>query len=539
MAVSPRKELLEIQKQLFRRNKRIIDSSILYKEPGFDSYERAYRKSVSDYSSLTTIDKMVKAVLKSDIIYVGDYHTCNQSQRSFLRIIKETVKVTECFSVGLELIHAKHQATLDKFMSSKISEKTFLNRIQLQEHWVYDLWDNFKPLFDFCRYHRIKIYAIDAAPPGSTVRERDKAFAKIIADVWKANPDKKMFVFIGDLHISPQHLPRDVRSRIHNGSSKGDFRDLILYQSSEKIYWKLAEKGLFEKTEVVKLDDKSYCRMHTPPIVFQRSYLNWLEHDEGEIDFADVRHEFVEIVDRICKFMRIDVDEVHLDKLEIFTSGDLGFLKRMKDLGFTPRDIEQVKKQILSSESYYIAKANIVYLANLSINHAAEEASHFVKSICSGPEKPRQIDDAFYANILHEAIGFFGSKIINSKRKSFHLRDFKSLINYLEGVGIPPFRRLEYDTALFVCDYKRYEQRGKFIVGLDFLLGRMDLFIAVTHSLGYILGERLFYGLLANHISKKRIKELFYERWNKENEAKKVYVELIKRLKKTKVPKRM
>lgn len=537
MSESPRKELLAIQRKLWKLNKQIIEDSVLVKEPGFGAYEKAYHKDVARYTRIADEDEMLKKVLSSDIIYVGDYHTCNQSQRSFLRILKAIVKHDNNFVVGLELLHKSHQKVLDKYFSDKINEKTFLNKIKLEEHWVFDLWENFKPLFDFCRYHHVSLFAIDAAPKGSYVRVRDRASAKLIADVISENPKKRFFVFIGDLHIAPPHLPNDVRRELSRRKIKKT--DIKLYENSEAIYWQLARDGIDDYVEVVKLPDGSFCRMHTPPIVCQRSYLNWLEHEEGEIDYADAKMSFLEIVDRIAEFLDIKLGKMR-DEIEIFTSGDLSFLKHLEERGdFSKSELRIIKKQIFASESYYIAKAKVVYLANLSINHAAEEASHFIKSVCSGPEKPRFIVDAFYANILHEALGFFGSKLINHKRKCFHKREFESLLKYFAAVKVPKERRLELETARFVLEYLSFEKKGKHLSHEEIFRSRTDLFLSLTHALGYMLGDRLYYGLMEGVVSKSEIRELFVDHWADDGGPVDVYMKLSTRLKKVKIPKRM
>jgi hypothetical protein len=536
MPLSPRAELLAIQKKLWRWNRDVIEHSILVKESGFDAYERAYRRAVADYRRVADDEEMLDAVLTAGIIYVGDYHTCNQSQRSFLRILKAAVKRDPRFMIGMELLHRHHQKTLDQYLAGRVGEQTFLKRIRLEEHWVFDLWENFKPIFDFCRYHRIPIIAIEAAA-GADVCARDAASAKLLARAVKQHPERRLFVFIGDLHIAPPHLPRDVDrelARLHLPR-----RSLVLYQNSESIYWKLAEAGVDESVEVVKLPSGDFCRMHTPPVVCQRSYLNWLEHEEGEIDYADAKSSFLEVVDRLCDFLDIRLRRER-DEVEIFTCGDLSFLRRLRERGdFSKREIETIKRQILASESYYIAKAKFVYLANLSINHAAEEAAHFVKSACSGAEEPRAIVDAFYANILHEALGFFGSKLINQKRKCYHEKNFAELLAYFQTVRVPRERRLEYETAVLVAEYKKLERRGTPLRKTEIFRSRMDLFLAVTHALGYMLGDRLYYGLLAGAIDKGRIRELFCDPWPEEGEPVEVYFGLHSRLKKVKIPKRM
>lgn len=537
MPLSPRAELLAIQKRLWRWNKELIDRSILVREPGFDSYERAYCRAVADYERLADQDELIKAVLAADIIYVGDYHTCNQSQRSFLRILKAVARYKCNFLIGLELVHKRQQATLDAFMAGRMAEGTFLKRIKLLEHWVFDLWDNFKPVFDFCHYHRVPMFAIDAAPAGSNVRERDIATAKLIGQIVKEHLGRKIFVFIGDLHIAPTHLPAEVADELRRLGIKK--KGLSLYQNSESIYWKLAEEGIEDKVEVVRLGDGNFCRMHTPPVVCQRSYLNWLEHEEGEIDYADAKASFLELVDRLCDFLEIALGRAR-DEVEVFTSGDLSFLKRLEEReDFSKREIKLIKRQILASESYYIARAKFVYLANLSINHAAEEAAHFIKSICSGEEEPRSLVDAFYANVLHEALGFFGSKLINHKRKCWHEKDFKNLIAYFQSVRVPARRRLEYETANFLVEYLKLERKGMHLSCADVFSSRMELFLSLTHALGYMLGDKLYYGLMRRAVSKTQVSELFTNPWREEGEPLRAYIDLQKKLKKVKIPKRM
>ncbi|MBN1283086.1 MAG: ChaN family lipoprotein [Proteobacteria bacterium] len=537
MARSPRAELLAIQKRLWRWNRELIDHSILVKEPGFASYERAYKRAVARHLKPVDHEEMIEAVLRSEVIYVGDYHTCNQSQRSFLRILKAVVRRDKRFALGMELLHKRHQEVLDRYLDGRISEATFLKRIKLKEHWVFDLWENFKPLFDFCRYHGVRMYAIDAAPSGSDVRARDAASARLLARIVKSNPGKRLFVLIGDLHIAPLHLPADLSRELAKAGLRR--RSLSLYENSEAIYWRLAERGLDDRVEVVLLPDGNYCRMHTPPVVCQRSYLNWLEHEEGEIDYADAKSSFLEIVDRICEFLKVRLGKER-DEVEVFTCGDLSFLKKLSESGkFAKREIETIKRQILASESYYIARTRFVYLANLSLNHAAEEASHFIKSVCSGEEKPREVVDAFYANILHEGLGFFGSKIINHKRKCYHERDFENLLAYFQSVRVPRERMLEHETAALVTEYKRMERKGRALAYTDIFRSRMDLFLAVTHALGYMLGDRLYYGLVGGRVKKADIRELFCDPWEDEGAPVEAYMRIFRKVRGVRIPKRM
>lgn len=537
MVLSPREELLLIQKQLFRRNQRLIKESILIKEPDFDRYEQTYKRYTRNYQSIATVPEMIQACLRSDIIYVGDYHTCNQSQRSFLRILKAFAKRKNNFIIGLELLHRRHQKWIDLFLKNKLSEETFIKKVGLKEHWVFDLWENFKPIFDFAKHHEIPIIGIDAAGKKATIRERDRATAKVITHLTHSFPKQKIFVFIGDLHIAPPHLPHEVQKELRAmGLQK---KELLLYQNSESIYWKLAKQGEEHHAEIVRINENSFCRMHTPPVILQRSYLNWLEHEEGEIDFSDAKHQFIELVDRIADFLKLDVGK-EKEKVEVYTSGDLSFLRKIKkNKRFSNQEFEIIKHQIISEESYYIPRLKIVYLGNLSLNHAGEEAAHFIKHICSGEEKPRDPFDAFYANVLHEALGFFGSKIINHKRKCYHERDFLTLLQHFRKGPFAHDRQFEQETALLVYQIKTMENRGKGFHEMEIFQGRHDLFFSVTHALGYMLGDLLYYGLLEGVLHKSNLRHLFYDPWRGDGKPFQVYWNWITEMREVKIPKRM
>ncbi|MGH7829425.1 MAG: hypothetical protein ACREP8_04550, partial [Candidatus Binatia bacterium] len=73
--LSPREELIRIQKKIFKKNQKLIDDSILVSEKGFAAYERNYLKHVKDYESEVSLSEFKKALLDAQWIYMGDYHT--------------------------------------------------------------------------------------------------------------------------------------------------------------------------------------------------------------------------------------------------------------------------------------------------------------------------------------------------------------------------------------------------------------------------------------------------------------------------------
>lgn len=540
LAQNPREELLAMQKQIFRLNQKLIEDSISIREKGFEAYQKRYLKQVADYELVSSLEELQEVLRKADIIYMGDYHTNPQSQRGFLRVLKLLNEEQCAFVIALELIHQKVQKPVDEYLGGKITLKTFLKKLNLKSRWYFDLWPNFQPIFDFAKYHQLKIYGIEAARYGkASLQERDKASAKSLLKIIQQNPLSKILVFTGDLHVAPQHLPKELdlllkKNKLHK-------EKLILYQNSERIYWKLAEEGLEAKAEIVKIDENSFCIQNTPPIIWQQSYVNWLEHEEGEIDFADAKHSFLELTRRIAQFLEIETPK-NYEEVEVYTSGDLSFLKRLEeDPQFTKKEIKVIKRQIMASESYYMQKGRIAYLGSISINHVAEEASHYIRHLCAGNEFPRDPVDAFYANALHEALGFFGSKIINHQRKASHEKEFKSLLVYFRNTHrkVPRDKMKELEIAQLVLELKRMEKQGRLISESRVMKQDMELFLGVTHALGYMLGDRLYYGMISQKISKKEIVELFSDPFEEEGEVGAVYLNLSRKLSKVKLPRRV
>ncbi|MCE9626155.1 MAG: hypothetical protein K8R69_12020, partial [Deltaproteobacteria bacterium] len=223
-----------------------------------------------------------------------------------------------------------------------------------------------------------------------------------------------------------------------------------------------------------------------------------------------------------------------------FTCGDLSFLERLKeDPDFSAIERRRIQKQVELSESYYIPKHKWVYLANVSLNHAAEEATHFIRHLVAGDEFPRSHEDAFYANVLHEAIGFFGSKIINQKRKCMRVEDFKSLIEYFKKVRVPRDRGFELEVAHLVIEVKKHEKRGVPVANPDTICKRHDLFFGVTHALGYMLGEQLYHGMLQGKFGKREIGKLFRDPFSEERAPFVAYAKLLKKMSKVTLPQRI
>lgn len=533
-----------LHRKIWEENKRRIDDSTIDDTGELKRYRGAHTRACSNYREVSSFTEMAAAASRANVVYVGDYHTSKQSQKVYLKLAKRLHEAGQPVVLALELLQKKHQPAVDRFLAGHTGEAAFLDAIRFRKNWPFDNWENFRPIFQFARESGSRVAGIDAKIDGrDSLSLRDAFSGEVIAKAVTANPGATVLVLIGDLHIAPSHLPAATdRALAARGAARS--KPLLVFQNSERIYWRLAAAGLERSAEVVRVSASAYCVMNTPPIILQQTYLNWLEREEDVLDYADARTEFLTLLRRIAGFLGLPLPD-EAEEVEVYTCGDLSFLDRLRARRvFREHEIDEIKRQIRSAESYFIPRSKMVYLANLSTNHAAEEASHYLKILCAPEELPKERSAAFYANALHEAVGFFGSKIINDRRKTPHEEEFRKLLASAEPFG-PIARRI----ARLVLAHKEIETLARGPRTNDVLkkLGPtlllihkqpVDLFIGVTHALGYILGEKLFYGMVAGKVSKSFLRELYQDPFTRSGRARARYFELVELVRDVAVPER-
>ncbi len=533
--LSPRQELLAIQKRLFKINQNIIKQSTLQGDRHLHRYQQRYLKAVADYKKTVQVEELKKSILAADIVLVGDYHTNRQSQRAFLRLLRQLLGEQRPFGICLEMIHRSKQKYVDQFLRDKIDEANFLKKIQLKKHFYFELWSHFKSIFTFAKQNNIPVYGLESAQSFAGLPKRDEAMAKTLIELKQQNPEKLLMVLVGDLHLVPAHLPKMIQKF---GKSQHP-KVLLIYQNSEKIYWKLAELGTADKIEIVQIDERSYCLMNTPPIVCQQSFLSWLDHEEA-FDISDARHQFLELMEYIAQFLNLRIPD-NKEDVEIFTWKDLSFLDDLEqEADFTQREIRQMIRKIESSESFYLEKRKWVYLGNLSLNHAAEQASICLKHLLAGTLRPRTGFDAFYVQVLQDALGFLGSKLFNHKRKCMRESDYETLAKYFRGLSkLTKKERLDFDLAKMLIAHQQAIRKNKDPVLNSMLFKSSDLFFGLSHALGQILGERIYHALMAKLISKQEIAKLFRSHYEGEEVAYLLVKQLLSRSMHLRLPQRL
>ncbi len=536
-------EVVDLHRAIFRANQQRINESVVGYTRAFQRYEREYARSVRRFQRRANSAELGRAIARADIIYVGDYHTLPQAQRAFLRVLRR-IPANRPLTVGLEFVQGRHQKAIDTYLkgpTNNASDNAFLRAIDHESHWVFGGWSSFKPIFELCRDRGARIIGIDSVghgPAGSSLEARDRYAARRISRVIRDDPKRVVAILVGELHLAPDHLPKHVDEMLarHDLAPKR----LILFQNCQEFYWQLERRGLEHDVELVQIAADQYCMMNTPPIVCQQSFLNWLDLDVDDNDIPQLEApevNFKEYARLIATFFDLPIRD-ELDEVELATVVDLSFLARLRRRGdFSPSDIQKIRRQILRSESLYIPRARMVYLGNLSVNHAAEEATHFLRHVCAGSPEPKMLLDAFYVRCLEETLGFLGSKLINHKRKGPSLAWLERQAR--SGTTSHSTPKRERRMARLVLKHLRMET-GVRVRGMSQVYEcDADMFNAVTHILGYRLGDRLYYGLVHGQFSKQDIRERFFDTFEEEGSALATYLYLIASTAEVKLPERL
>jgi hypothetical protein len=520
-----RNEVLALERRLFREQSRLIDRVAAADSPAFRAYERSYRRHVRHFRDISSTRQVMRDVGRADVVLVGDYRTLTTSQRTFAELVTRAAARGRPLAVALEFIEGRFQWALDEYMRGRISEAKFLERIEYTRRYTFRLWPSYRPILELARRLQLPVIGIDrrfasTESPGLL----DEYAAGRIVRLAEAPEHPRIMVLVGQLHVAPRHLPAAVH-RSADAMNVRPLRTVVVYQNCEDIYWQLARSGLAEQVEAVTIANGEHCLLNASPVVCQQSFVDRVDDDgEGDLIDTDAEGQFKAMARMVGAFLRIDVDDA-LDEVEVFTPGDLSFVASMRlRRQFSAPEIQALRRQVLARESYYVPRARAVYLATLSVNHAAEEAAHFVRHVCAGDAMGthRGLIDSFYARALEEAMGFFGSAIVNPRRACPREDDFRRMLREED----PAMRLL----AIMVLAHKRLE-RGRRSSAVRRLYARTDphLFDAVTHSLGYMLGDDLHRAMVRGRLPKREIRELFRDPLQDDGSAFHTYFYLARR----------
>lgn len=502
-----RDRLIEVQRRLVVETKSEIFEALGPMSPELRAYFDQYQSLFHEDLEPVGTDAIVEGAAGARVVHFGDYHTLRESQKAPLRIIRRWLGDGRPVVLATEVVRLDHQADLDAYLAGDLDEADFLRAIEYERTWGFS-WRNYRLQFDFAREHGLPVLALNSDPDVDRghLGFRDDLAAMRIVEACEEHPDALIAVLFGDLHVAPAHIPARVAALARRRGRSAP-RQVVVLQNAEKVYWWLAERHLEQSVHAVRVAEDVYCLMNSTPLVKYQSYLNWelaleeLEEsvglEEPELSSNVMTDQVHELVRTICSYLELPADPY--DDFTVHTSRDLDFLDHLEASGeIEPTDLEEFRQQVERDESFFLVDGRLIYLGNLSIDHAAEEATHYINTKLAGHVRnpPDRVFD-FYYRTIKEAIGFVGSKIIHHKRRCYHRPDFEEIIAETRGRRLDDRMTQVRQVARDVLRHLDFEER--WLAGTVHGYPRfhrpyereLPVHIGTTHSLGYILGDRI------------------------------------------------
>ena len=445
-------------------------------------YIQEFNTEFQTFQSVSEPDSILDEMVHADLIWVGDYHALPASQAYAVELLKEIARRKNNLALAVEPVFARSQRILDSWLSGKISEQEFLDRIRYNEEWGCD-WQGYKAIFEAARQLGIPVFGVDCHPRDDmrSISRRDRGVARRISHLIEKYPTRTLVVLFGESHLSSNHLPGRVRAILEPKGIRS--KEWLILQNIDALYWKLQENGLGE-ARAVRVHEACYCVFNVTPIEKYESFRQYLHK---------------------C--------------IEEDSSGDWTLLAQT---------LMEVMMDFLAMKIDESVVSHMLTLDGFQLSAAAEEFAKLIHQACRGElEKPveRGAHDDFFVKVIENGLGYFCSKLLDSSRDGIEslaervLSQFggnDQLTRAIELLVHPSRRPGSQHFAALRC-------------AIEARAGKQKTMRMLEQLLGYALGRRLYHAYLQSRISRKEIQALFHDPLNTPQRSLECYRDLTSR----------
>lgn len=487
--------------------------------PELMHYRQTYNREFAKKWTPSTKEDLWEQIKHSQILIIGDFHALHQSQKAQLRILRGLPKERKVV-LAVEFFEAADQEKINAYLGGKLSEKEFLKAIQWQSKWGFP-WEHYRPLMRWAQKHKISVFGINKSYKkrnATTLKSRDVFAGKKIAELVKSYPEHLVFTIYGDLHLAKSHIPQQIEAQLGRPIAK---KILRIFQNSEQIFFQLLSKEIESNTDLVRIGQNVFCLMSVPPWVKWQNYLMYLEQaydlvlDEDDEDDEEYSLDYTDHVSRYVKIISEEMKiETSLADLSVYTAQDSAFWVQAHE-HYNAKELKWIEAMIGERMSFYLPEIRAAYLARATVNHAASLAMRYIHAqACKVEKLPTDPGKDFLYLIWSEAVAYFGSKIINHKRKTDTIADIKVS---LSSRGPSDLGKEALQLALSQKMHELMVITGVPQHRLQAKPRKSLSYVVAANLLGGMLGERLYGGYRKKLISAATIQSFLRRNIDKES----------------------
>lgn len=494
------KDWLKIREELYLHIRGKVETKLGH-DKTLARYARRYDEDLKKrrWVSSSLSDLLIE-VQRNPVVVVGDFHVNRQSPRMLMRLMTTMIQKGQIdidkVTLALECVHFKKQRVLNSWIEGSISLELLKKKLNWEKTWGFS-WEFYAPLFEFAKFHRIKLLAVNSfvdKKGALSLHARDSFVAKRIKR--EANASRKVFLLIGDWHLADQHLCREMR--------RLSLSCLRIFQNDDSAYFKFAKKSLIETVKpdsfgILKGAKNSFCVLNVPPWVKWQNYLLHLESEEGDYAEEFEADEFLVQLYRILQHSLRIKNGFSLDDYKIYSANDDVFYERLSNF-FSKSDLKKMDYLIQNGISFYIPEFKAGFLAATSSNQAAVLLTRFLQATLSNRSRSLlNTKTDFYRLVWLEMLSYFGGKLVNPQKKADTYFDVEDRFEKESS-------KQSREILGFVLKHQLYELAG----GRRPIAPRQwSSFLRAAKIMGGINGERLYVGFQRGTLVAKDILRLF------------------------------
>lgn len=465
------------------------------------TYRTNQRKWASRDFQLSNIKELLKNIETSQIVYLGDFHTFDQSSRNLQRLLKTLLKTRKKLYLGVEFIHHQYQDQIDHYVKKNITEYEFLEAIQYKESWRFP-WVYYRVFFDLARKKKVQIVALNSK---GTLKQRDQFAAQLICKHIEENSKALMLVLFGEYHITPNKLPAYVEKQ-----ASVSIAQTLIHQNLDQVFWGLKDLNKHTESQIVKFSPREFSLQTSPPWIKYESMIYWYENLIEDPDFeihhymletgfmalnSSVPDTFFYISNQVASAIDYVPEKTIIEDFNIYDHQKMDFILEQIDKLPTTSLRSQYKQLVKEGRKFKLPFSRIYYCSSYSVNRISYLAGLHLLDIFQSSQNPdyehiligKNKNQKFIFSCYQMMMGYFSSKIINPYRKCDLYGDIHRKLHHPK---LTAKKRNELKLSKRVLDLVQRDNSDS----LELILKGTSSpkLSAVAKNVGYILGDRLF-----------------------------------------------